>query len=140
MTYFLNRLPIIVFVIPTIVHKKTVAELSRFAQTDNITFITLISRISRISNDIVKLTNRYSILLNHWLNVVTINIKEKSTHFKSTSLLKNQKLLAMSNKLNSARSSKISLIFLDIIKAVTSVSNDNIIARQVTAKNVMEGL
>lgn len=123
MTYFLNRLPIIVFVIPTIVHKKTVAELSRFAQTDNITFITL------ISNDIVKLTNRYSILLYHWLNVVTINIKEKSTHFKSTSLLKNQKLLAMSNKLNSARSSKISLIFLDIIKAVTSVSNDIIIAR-----------
>lgn len=140
MTYFLNPLPIIVFVIPTTVHKKTAVELSRFAQTDNITFITLISRISRISNDIVKLTNRYSILLNHWLNVVTINIKEKSTHFKSTSLLKNQKLLAMSNKLNSARSSKISLIFLDIIKAVTSVSNDNIIARQVTAKNVMEGL
>jgi len=150
MTYFLNRLPIIVFVISTTIPKKKVARLSRFAQTDNSTFIT------RMSNDIVKITDRYSRLLNHWVDFVTINIKEKISNIstlipliftaskakenKFLATIKNQKLLAMNKKLNSTRSSKISLTLINIIKAITPVSNDNIIARKATAKNIIGGL
>jgi len=89
MTYFLKRLPIIVFVIPTTVPKHTAADLNSFAQTDNITFTAL---ISRISNNIVNFTNRYSILLNDETNFVALKSKAKIIFFESTRLLNKRQI------------------------------------------------